>query len=208
MRQRQQRNLLTTLLLSQGVPMVLGGDEMGRTQQGNNNAYAQDSELSWYDWEGADTALLEFTRRLSALRREHPAFRRRKWFQGRPIHGEQADDLEWFTPEGVPMTEEDWQVGYARSIAVFLNGEAIAALGAQGQRVLDDSFFAIFNAYGEELEFVLPDGPYAERWEVVVDTSQLDPDLAFPVEGPEHKALDRITVPGHAVVVLRAAGPA
>jgi len=208
LRSRQQRNLLTTLMLSQGVPMVLGGDEMGRTQHGNNNAYPQDNELSWYDWEGADTALLDFTRRLVALRRDHPVFRRRKWFQGRPIHGEKADDLEWFTPEGVPMTDDDWQVGYAKSIGVFLNGDAITARGTQGQRIVDDSFYVIFNAYGEPLEFVLPDGPYAERWSVVLDTSALDVEVAFPAEGAEHKALDRLPVPGHAVIVLRAVGPA
>ncbi len=207
LRRRQQRNLLATLMLSQGVPMVLGGDEMGRTQHGNNNAYAQDNELSWHDWAGADTALLEFTRRLTALRRNHPVFRQRKWFQGRPIRGEQADDLEWFTPEGVPMTEDDWRVGYAKSIGVFLNGEAISARGAQGQRIIDDSFYVIFNAYGETLDFVLPDGPYAERWVVVLDTTQLDVEAAFPVEGPEYQALDRLPVPGHAVMVLRAIGP-
>ena len=134
-------------------------------------------------------------------------FRRRKWFQGRPIHGEKADDLEWFTPEGVPMTDDDWQVGYAKSIGVFLNGEAITARGTQGQRIVDDSFYAIFNAYGEELDFVLPDGPYAEHWVMVLDTSQPG-DRAFPPDGPEHMALDRLTVPGHAVMVLRAVGPA
>ncbi|HEY5153143.1 MAG TPA: hypothetical protein VIJ47_00315, partial [Acidimicrobiales bacterium] len=155
-----------------------------------------------------DGDLLDFTRRLVALRQDHPVFRRRKWFQGRPIRGEQADDLEWFTPEGVPMTEDDWQVGYARSIGVFLNGEAITALGSRGQRVVDDSFYAIFNAYGDTLDFVLPDGPYAERWAIVLDTSALDAERAFPTEGTEYEALDRLPVRGHAVMVLRAIGPA
>jgi isoamylase len=208
LRRRQRRNLLTTLLLSQGVPMVLGGDELGRTQQGNNNAYAQDNEVSWYDWAAADEALLEFTCRLTALRRAHPVFRRRKWFQGRPVVGERADDIQWFTPEGATMAEDDWGVSYARSIGVFLNGEAISAVGSRGQRVVDDSFYAIFNAYAEPLDFVLPDGPYAERWVVVLDTVPDDVDAAFPAEGEEVDALDHLTVAGRAVVVLRAIGPA
>ena len=106
------------------------------------------------------------------------------------------------------MTDDDWQVGYAKSIGVFLNGDAITARGTQGQRIVDDSFYVIFNAYGEPLEFVLPDGPYAEHWSVVLDTSALDVEVAFPAEGAEHKALDRLPVPGHAVIVLRAVGPA
>ena len=204
LRRRQQRNLLCTLLLSQGVPMLLGGDELGRTQGGNNNAYAQDNEISWYDWEATDTDLLEFTTRLMALRREHPVFRRRKWFQGRPIMGERADDIEWFTPEGTTMTEDDWKVSYARSIAVFLNGQAIRGLGNRGQPVVDESFYAVFNAYQEPMEFVLPDGPYAERWVTVIDTSQDDVGRAFPPTGPEVDAKDRVSVQGRSVVVLRA----
>ncbi len=184
--------------------MLLGGDEIGRTQGGNNNAYAQDNEISWYDWDAVDADLLEFTTRLMALRREHPVFRRRKWFQGRPIMGERADDIEWFTPEGTTMTEDDWKVSYARSIAVFLNGEAIRGLGNRGQRVVDESFYAVFNAYQEPMEFVLPDGPYAERWVTVIDTAAGEVDHAFPAEGPEVDAKDRVTVQGRSVVVLRA----
>jgi isoamylase len=206
-RRRQRRNLLATLLLSQGVPMILGGDEMGRTQRGNNNAYAQDNEISWYDWDTADAGLLEFTRRLTALRKAHPVFRRRKWFQGRPIMGEHADDIEWFTPEGSTMTEDDWQVSYARSIGVFLNGEAITAVGTQGQRVVDDSFYAVFNAYENPLDFVLPDGPYAERWAVELDTDPDDLDQAFPTDGREVDAKDTLTVAGRSVVLLRAIAP-
>jgi isoamylase len=208
LRRRQCRNLLATLLLSQGVPMLLGGDEMGRTQHGNNNAYAQDNEISWYAWDDADQDLLEFTRRLTALRRAHPVFRRRKWFQGRPIMGERADDIEWFTPDGATMTEDDWQVSYARSLGVFLNGEAITAVGTHGQRVVDDSFYAVFNAYENPLDFVLPDGPYAERWAVEVDTEPDDLDAAFPTDGREVDALEHLTVAGRTIVVLRAIGPA
>ncbi|MGZ4681905.1 MAG: glycogen debranching protein GlgX, partial [Acidimicrobiales bacterium] len=138
---------------------------------------------------------------------EHPVFRRRKWFQGRPIMGERADDIEWFTPEGATMTEDDWKVSYARSIAVFLNGQAIRGLGNRGQTVVDESFYAVFNAYQEPMEFVLPDGPYAERWVTVIDTSQDDVGRAFPATGPEVDAKDRVTVQGRSVVVLRAMGP-
>ncbi|MDX5398644.1 MAG: glycogen debranching protein GlgX, partial [Actinomycetes bacterium] len=147
LRARQQRNFLTTLVLSQGVPMISHGDEMGRTQGGNNNGYAQDNEISWYDWDGADEELAEFTRRLSRFRHRHPVFRRRKWFQGRPIVGESAVDIAWFTPDGTIMTVDDWSVGYARSLAVFLNGDAILARGPRGEGIEDDSFYAVFNAY-------------------------------------------------------------
>jgi isoamylase len=217
LRRRQRRNFLTTLLLSQGVPMLLGGDEMGRTQHGNNNGYAQDNETSWYAWDAIDQDLLGFTRRMSELRRRHPVFRRRKWFQGRPIMGEQADDIEWFTPDGATMTGDDWQVNYARSIGVFLNGDAISARGSRGQRVEDDSFYAAFNAYEGELEFVLPADAYAATWTVVVDTTADDPELAVRLDavgngsetadGPVLKAGDHLRVGGRSVVVLRAVKP-
>jgi glycogen operon protein len=203
-RRQQQRNLLVTLLLSQGVPMLLGGDEIGRTQGGNNNAYAQDNETSWYDWGNADEALLELTSRLTSLRHDHPVFRRRKWFQGRPIMGEQADDIEWFTPDGAPMTADDWTVSYAKSLGVFLNGDGIASLGTRGQHVVDDSFYVAFNAYEEPLEFVLPPGPYAEHWVIVVDSSHDDIDQAMPADGARLAAGDSVKVAGRAVVVLRA----
>jgi glycogen operon protein len=207
LRRRQQRNLMATLLLSQGIPMLLGGDEIGRTQLGNNNAYAQDNEVSWYDWDGADHELLEVTRRLSELRRDHPVFRRRKWFQGRPIAGETADDIEWFTPDGSIMTGEDWGVGYARSLGVYLNGDAIAATDDRGERVIDDTFYAAFNAYEEPLDFVMPDGAYADRWVVVLDTAGADLDATFPSGEIEHKAGATVTVGGRAVTLLQARRP-
>ena len=207
LRRRQQRNLLTTLLLSQGVPMLLGGDEFGRTQLGNNNGYAQDNEISWYDWEAADLDLLELTRRLSELRRDHPVFRRRKWFQGRPIAGEKADDIEWFTPDGSIMTGDDWGVGYARSLGVYLNGDAIRATDDRGERVIDDTFYAAFNAYEEPLDFVMPEGDYADRWVVVLDTTPDDIDAAFPSDEVEYKAGATVTVGGRAIIVLRARRP-
>ena len=204
LRRQQQRNFLVTLLLSQGVPMLLGGDEIGRTQGGNDNAYAQDNEVSWYDWAAADEALVEFTSRLTSLRHDHPVFRRRKWFQGRPIMGEQADDIGWFTPDGAPMTVDDWNVSYAKSLGVFLNGDGIAALGNRGQHVVDDSFYVAFNAFEEPMEFVLPTGPYAQHWGIVVDTAHDDVDQAVPAEATQLAAGDSVKVAGRAVVVLRA----
>jgi isoamylase len=151
--------------------MLLGGDEFGRTQKGNNNAYCQDNEVSWFDWEHADRELLEFTRRLIRLHQEHPVFRRRKWFQGRPIHGQEVHDIGWFTPGGEEMSEEDWRVGFAKSVGVFLNGEAIPSPGPSGERIVDDSFYLIFNAHDEQLSFVLPSPQDAAGWVKVLDTS-------------------------------------
>ena len=171
LRARQKRNFLATLFLSQGVPMLLGGDEMGRTQGGNNNAYCQDNEISWFDWEHADRSLVEFTRQLIALRRKHPTFRRRRWFQGRAIHGAQATDIGWVKPDGSDMTDEDWGQGFAKSLGVFLNGQAIAYPDARGERVVDASFFALFNGHHEPLAFTLPKRDWGERWVPVLDTS-------------------------------------
>src|SRR5258707_9598666 len=149
LRAQQQRNFLVTLLLSQGVPMISHGDELGRTQLGNNNVYCQDSQLSWIDWAQADTDLIEFTRSVSALRTAHPVFRRRRFFSGKPV-GRRGDggmpDITWFAPDGTEMTEEDWDSGFAKSIAVYLNGQGIADPDLRGQRVTDDSFVLCFNA--------------------------------------------------------------
>jgi len=175
LRAQQQRNLLVTLLLSQGVPMLVSGDEMGRTQRGNNNAYCQDNELSWVDWEHLDEDLLDFTRGLLKLRLEHPIFRRRGWFIGQELHGTDVKDLAWFTPEGREMSEEDWSVGYAKSLGVFLNGKSIQRPGEHGERVKDDSFYVIFNAHHEPLQFTVPGEPFASRWMRVLDTATDDP---------------------------------
>ncbi|TMD12685.1 MAG: glycogen debranching protein GlgX [Chloroflexi bacterium] len=171
LRDRQRRNFLATLMLSQGVPMLLGGDEIGRTQRGNNNAYCQDNEISWYDWRRLDRVLLEFTRRLMALRRAHPVFRRRRWFMGQPIHGSGAKDIVWFTPQGREMSEEDWAAGFARSMMVFLNGEAIPSNEVQGERVVDDSFLVLFNAHHGRLPFTLAGGDWGRLWAKVLDTA-------------------------------------
>ena len=193
LREQQKRNFLTTLFLSQGVPMLLHGDELGRTQRGNNNVYAQDNELAWVDWERAREFefLTEFTGKLAALRREHPVFRRRRFFLGRPTVGAELQDIGWFTPAGEPMSDQDWESGYARSVAVFLNGEEIAEPDLRGERVTDDSFFLLFNGHFEPIEFVLPDVGAGEHWSVAVDT-------AAPLLD---EALERSMKPGQPVMV-------
>lgn len=170
LRKKQKRNFLATLLLSQGVPMILGGDELGRTQQGNNNAYCQDNELSRYDWENVDEDLLEFCSRLIKLRKEHPVFRRRGWFKGRPIHGSKVDDIEWFTPDGAVMSDEHWDAGFAKSIGIFLNGDGIASLDDRGNRMRDDSFYLLINAHYESLIFTLPSQKWGNSWVEVLDS--------------------------------------
>jgi glycogen operon protein len=175
LRRRQQRNFLATILLSQGVPMLLGGDEMGRTQRGNNNAYCQDNEISWLDWslkeENAD--LVALTARLAEFRRDHPVFHRRRWFQGRPIHGETVTDIGWFAPDGTEMTEEDWDSGFAKSVGVFLNGDAIPDPDPRGEKITDDSFLVLFNAHYERLPFTIPNRDWGDHWVVVLDTDDL-----------------------------------
>ena len=173
LRRRQQRNFMASLLLSQGVPMLLGGDEMGRTQQGNNNAYCQDNEISWYDWEHADAGLLGFAQGLIALRTGHPVFRRRRWFQGRQIHGEQVTDIAWFVPDGSLMDDEQWNEADAKAIAVFLSGDDLG-VNERAERISDASFFMMLNAAADPVTFTLPDARWGERWRVVFDTHQPD----------------------------------
>ena len=172
LRARQQRNFLTTLLLSQGVPMIAHGDELGRTQQGNNNAYCQDSELSWVDWEldQAQRDLLDFTRRLVHLRQTHPILRRRRFFQGAST-GEQIGDLAWLLPDGQQMQDTHWHWEEARAVAVFLNGDAITEPDERGDRVTDDSFLIMFNGHHEPVDFRLPTKEFGQTWGVAVDTT-------------------------------------
>lgn len=175
LRRRQQRNFLATILLSQGVPMIVGGDEMGRSQGGNNNAYCQDNELSWIDWslreENAD--LLALTARLAEFRRDHPVFHRRRYFEGRPIHGSDVTDIGWFAPDGTEMTEEDWDSGFAKSVGMFLNGDAIPDADPRGEKITDDSFLVLFNAHYESLPFTIPERDWGDHWVVVLDTDDL-----------------------------------
>ncbi len=170
-RARQKRNFLATLLLSQGVPMILGGDEMGRTQRGNNNAYCQDNELSWFDWEHADEGLLDFARRMIAFRHAHPVFRRRGWFKGRAIRGKGVGDIAWFRPDGIEMSDGDWADGSARSFGLFLNGDALAGPDERGKAQQDDSFLLLFNGHVDAVGFTLPGAPWGRQWAPVIDTA-------------------------------------
>jgi isoamylase len=201
LRARQMRNFMATLMLSQGTPMISHGDELGHSQLGNNNVYCQDSELSWMDWSLVDTNadLLTFTRRVIELRKSHPVFRRRRFLAGTPIRsGEQVRDIAWLTPAGKEMTLEDWGAAFGRSIAVFLNGEAIHEPNARGERVTDDSFLLCFNAHDEELDFVVPDGDHAKEWTAALDTA--DPSGATDLIVA---AGEKISLQARSLVVLR-----
>jgi glycogen operon protein len=197
LRQRQKRNFLTTLFLSQGVPMLLSGDELGRTQQGNNNAYCQDNEISWINWKTADKDLLEFTKKIIQLRKKHPVFRRRRWFQGLPIKGVGLEDIAWFLPDGSEMTEEHWNVDFAKSLAIFMNGQGIHSIGSKGEHVKDDSFYIIFNAFHEPLSFKLPTRQYGSNWTKELDTYEVN------FEPATYKARESIKVEGRSIMLLR-----
>ena len=205
LRGRQQRNFLTTTLLSQGVPMISHGDELGRTQGGNNNGYCQDNEITWIDWAHADTALLKFTRTVSALRAAHPLFRRRRFFDGLPVRRRGAEglpDISWFQPDGSEMSDEDWDSGFGKSVAVYLNGQGIPDLDARGHRVTDDSFVLCFNAHHEPIEFTLPPEAFGPAWTPVIDTvaGADDGGEASPV-----RAGATVRVGSRGIVVLQAA---
>ena len=172
LREKQKRNFMATLFLSQGVPMLLAGDEISRTQKGNNNAYCQDNEISWFNWENADNELLEFTRKLIALRKKHPVFHRPLWFHGEVVEGTGVKDIEWFLPEGDIMTEDHWNKDYAKSLAVFLNGRGIHAKSPTGQIVIDDSFYVIFNSSRFKLKYKLPKKEYGDHWIKILDTEK------------------------------------
>ena len=206
LRSRQARNFLATLLLSQGVPMLLAGDELGRTQQGNNNAYCQDNEVSWVDWEaaGKHADLMEFASSLIALRREHPVFRRRRFFSGE-LGGQR--DISWLTPAGIEMTDADWGASDTRSLAVLLNGAAITEPGPRGEPITDQSFLLLFNANDQPVTFTLPAAGAAAGWAVVVDTASAEattPAADGQSAGGLLGAASTRELPGHAVVVLQA----
>ena len=150
--------------------MLLGGDEMGRTQLGNNNAYCQDNEISWFDWAQSDQVLLDFTRRLIHFRQQHPVFRRHRWFQGRSIRGSELADIAWFRPDAVQMSDADWQTSFAKALQVFFNGGQGADPGPHGEPVRDESFLLLFNADSADVEFVVPSEQFGGRWQTVVDT--------------------------------------
>jgi len=205
LRDRQKRNFLATLILSQGVPMLLAGDEIARTQRGNNNAYCQDNEISWIHWDihEGGKRLLDFTRRLIALRRAHPSFRRRDFFQGRPIHGGGVKDIFWFKPDGTEMTDEEWQHAFARSLGVYFSGAGITETDARGRRVTDDDFLLLFNASHEPITFTLPAPGGELRWLALLDTAKdngeaerapMQPGAPYPVEPRSLALLRHVTV--------------
>jgi glycogen operon protein len=203
LRARQQRNLLATLMLSQGVPMLLGGDEIGRTQGGNNNAYCQDNPVSWYDWSQADEKLLYFARRLIRMRHRHPVLCRRRWFQGRDPHGTGLGDIGWFTPAGKEMSDADWQAGFAKSLGVFLNGGAIPTTDERGERVVDASFYIMFNAHHEPLDFKLPPKAWGAAWTQVLDTNDAGDELSEERLGRTFRAGAVTTVQSWSLRILR-----
>ncbi|MEY9212314.1 glycogen debranching protein GlgX [Thermobifida halotolerans] len=215
LRRRQMRNMITTLMLSQGVPMLSHGDEVGRTQGGNNNAYCQDNEIAWMDWTLAETNadLVEFTAAVTALRREHPIFRRTRFFAGSPIRsGDELRDIAWFTAEGREMTQADWGARFGRCVVVFLNGDGITDLDARGQRITDDSFLVCFNAHGRAVEVTVPGRAYGAEWTVVVDTAtgEVLPEPEPPTTGTADgartrvvKADDHVVLPARSLLLLR-----
>lgn len=201
LRAQQQRNFIATLFLSQGVPMLLHGDELGRTQQGNNNAYCQDSELTWIHWDTADTSLMKFTAAASKLRRKHPVFRRRRFFNGGSTDAAQdgnLPDIVWLDADGNPMTDEDWTNGFARTLAVFLNGDGIDSPDEFGRPVSDSSFLLAFNAYEGEVDYTLPGEDYAPGWDVALSTGE----VATGTKG--YEAGSTLKLPGRSLVVLQA----
>jgi isoamylase len=197
LRQQQKRNLLATLFLSQGVPMIVAGDELSRTQKGNNNAYCQDNEISWLHWAKADKELLKFTRQLIELRKSHPVFCRRRWFQGQRIKGTGVEDIAWFLPDASEMTEEHWNNDFAKSLGIYLNGLGIHWTDPRGERIIDDHFYIIFNAHHESLAYTFPAKKYAECWTPILDTSKNE-----IAPGKCYSAESTIEIPGRSVQVF------
>ena len=205
LRERQKRNLIATLLLSQGVPMLLAGDEIGRTQGGNNNPYCQDNEISWVNWEldPRQRAFMDFVERVIAFRRSHAIFSRRYFLTGKPVAGETFKDITWFTPAGTEMTDFDWQQGFARCLGVHLSGAAVHRTDSRGQPVLDENFTLLFNAHHDVMDFVLPQLPAARRWRIELETER-------GIAGkPEQLAGGATcTLPARAIVLLMEVGAA
>lgn len=200
LRNKQKRNFLTTLFLSQGVPMLLSGDEISKSKGGNNNTYCQDNEISWLNWDAADLRLLEFTQKLIQFRKNHPVFCKRGWFKGQPIKGVGLEDIAWFMPNGGEMEEEHWREDYASSLGVFLNGKGIHAKGSKGETILDDSFYVIFNGSDQTIDFKLPPAKFANHWEIVINTAHED----FVEDQTKHDAEATLPVEGRSVLVLKA----
>jgi isoamylase len=204
LRERQKRNLLASVLLSAGVPMLLAGDELSRSQGGSNNAYCQDNEISWFDWnlDERRRALVEFTRAIIALRRDHPVFRRRRFYQGQALHGSGVKDIGWFTPDGAEMTGELWQAPDIFTLGVFLNGEEIPDLDPRGRRIVDDSFLLLLNGGGDPAMFTLPGRPWGKEYELVADTG-LAYVLPAGADAPNYLAGDELSMASRSLAVLR-----
>jgi isoamylase len=199
LRKKQARNFLTTLFLSQGIPMLVAGDEAWRTQKGNNNAYCHDNELTWLDWDSFDDELVEYTSRLIHLRLTHPVFCRFKWFRNEPLKGKAIKDIEWFLPEGHQMSDDHWNSSDAKSLGLFLSGEGLFSRDETGNKIVDDSFYLIFNASPEQVLFNIPDKEYGSPWVRIIDTHtgffSGEEEISF-VPGEE------ILVEGRSVVLL------
>jgi glycogen operon protein len=203
LRGRQQRNFLTTLFVSQGTPMLLGGDERGRTQHGNNNAWCQDNELSWYQWSDSPECnqLREFTRRLIRLRREHPVFHRESFLLGKETKGSGLPDVWWFRADGLKMTRRDWQDG-EHVLGMFLNGREIPTPGPHGEDIEDDSFLLLLNAEDEDRVFMLPRRRFGPQW--VLELSTADP--AAQPGSTAHGARTQVTVKARSIMILKRVG--
>ncbi len=201
LRERQMRNFLATLFLSQGIPMLLGGDEMGRTQRGNNNAYCQDTELSWFHWPPTETGrrFIEFTRRLIQLKHGNPVFHRRMFFQGRRIQGSAVKDLAWFRPDGQEMTDEEWHNSFGRSLGLRLAGDAIEEVDDLGEEIVGDTFLILLNAHHEPVPFVLPAHESRVTWDPVLDTRDWNGDA----ERPSVRTGEQYMLEGRSLAVLR-----
>ena len=200
LRDRQKRNLFTTLILSQGVPLITMGDEIGKTQNGNNNAYCQDNELSWMPWEKADNELLNFVKKLTQIKKDHPTFSRRKWFKELPVIGTGLNDIAWFHPDACEMQETDWHNGFSKSITVYLNGKGIDTLNYDGTPTIDDCFLLMFNAYDKKLEFTVPQINGGRPWLKVIDTTA----GCVNEQGCEtYNDEDKLQLEGRSMVVMR-----
>ncbi|MGQ1889262.1 glycogen debranching protein GlgX [Thermophagus sp. OGC60D27] len=201
LRKQQIFNFLSTLFLSQGVPMLVAGDEMGRTQKGNNNAYCQDNDISWINWKQKDEQLLDFTSKLIHFRKKHPVFCRRKWFKYQPIRGQDVTDIEWFTPDGIGMNEQQWNETFAKTLGVFLSGLGVRAVSDKGVPIVDDSFFIIFHSRAESIPFILPAEKWGKKWLKILDTSE----LSFNEEGlaPPLQPGQQIEVKERTVMLFR-----
>jgi isoamylase len=199
-REQTKRNLFFTLLLSQGVPMLCGGDELSRTQQGNNNAYCQDNEISWFDWnlDERKRACFDYTQGLIALRKEHPSFRRPGYFQGRRIRGSEVEDIAWFDTDGQQMTDEDWELGWVRAIAVRLGGSALEEVDVEGNRVWDEDFLILLNGATGPVQFTIPDSPGPDTWKVIVDTTR----SAVPCSDGSFVTGETVTLAGRSAMLL------